>query len=408
MSSPLPPSPPPHLLRRSFWTDERSVLLGWCLWSALAIVITITVLRGVGSVTQEYRHAAQAFVRGEPMYSPGAMGWLYPVQSAMVFLPFAFEPTLVFEVAWRLVGIFGLAFAVRSLTLNCGFLQAGPEAPRHNLFFVVTIFALPTAAGAASNGQINLHLTVILALACVCVMKRRWWWATFWLALAVAAKPVAVVVLLLYLAVHRPLWWRLPIGLAVVAAMPFLNPNWEYVREQYIAGLHKVVEAGTLRDASVFIPADLTSLLDLLGMHPSNPVLMVIRGVMAFATLGLSGAAVWLFDRRTSAVLVTFLGMAYLMVFNPRTEGNTYVLLGVPLAMITGWSLVERRASPRSVLLVIACIVMGYAQFFVPDQREYWIRPGETIALMALLGAALLSSRWRKFIPTALGQTGSE
>src|SRR6185436_8339795 len=118
----------PHLLRRSFWTDERSVMLGWLLWGALAVAITIAVVRHPDtsgpdnpgrSVTGAYRSAARAYLHSEPMYTPGPMGWLYPVQSAMVFIPFSFEPRGVFEVVWRVLGIVGLGFAVRSLTRSC-------------------------------------------------------------------------------------------------------------------------------------------------------------------------------------------------------------------------------------------------------------------------------------------------
>ncbi len=393
----------PLLLKPSFWTDKRSVAFGWCLWAALAVVITIAVLRNPSdrSVTDSYRNAAQAYMHGQPMYAPGAMGWLYPVQSAMLYIPFAFEPRIGSEIAWRLVGILGLAFAIRSLTRSCGSVQVDSTAPRHDLFFVVTIFALPAAAGAVRNGQMNVHLTAMLVLACVGLMRERWWRATFWLALALAAKPIALVLLLLFTALRSPLWWRIPIGVAVVAVLPFLNPNTEYVREQYLAGLSKVVEAGTLHDYAVFRPADLTSLLSLLGMQLPEVVLNILRGLAAFVVLGLGGLITWLFDRRTSAVLILFLGTAYLMVFNPRTEGNTYTMLGVPLAMIAAWSLLERRASPRSIILVGACILMGYAQFLVHKQREYWIRPAETIVLMLVLAAALAVPRWRKFIPVA-------
>lgn len=393
----------PHLLKRSFWTDGRSVILGWGLWVALAGMIAVVVLRHPEgrSVTDAYREAALAYLNGKPMYTPGAMGWLYPVQSAMVFIPFTFEPRVASEVVWRLAGILGLAFAVRSLTRCCGSIQASPSAPRHDLFLIVTIFALPPAAGAARNGQMNLHLTALLVFVCVCVMNRRWWRATLWLALALAAKPIALVLLLLFTALRRPLWRRVPVGVAAVAGMPFLNPNWTYVLEQYRAGLHKVVEAGNLRDFSIFRPADLTSLLVLFNIEASDSALTAIRAVAALGTLVLSWIASRCFDRRTSAVLILFLGTAYLMVFNPRTEGNTYILFGVPLAMIAAWSLIERRASPRSILLVIACILMGYAQFLVPHEREYWIRPGETILLMAWVGAALMMPRWRRSIPAA-------
>jgi hypothetical protein len=51
---------------------------------------------------------------------------------------------------------------------------------------------------------------------------------------------------------------------------------------------------------------------------------------------------------------------------------------------------------------------MGICQFLVPHEREYWIRPGETLAMMLWLGAAIVAPRWRGAIPAVRSSYGRE
>ncbi len=383
-----------RLVPTGLWTGRGSVRAAWVLWAVFAVGVSIIVVRSPGrTVTVPYREAAEAFVHSRPMYAGGKMGWLYPVQSAMMFVPFTFEPREVGEVLWRCVGIGALAVAVWRLTR-----RASPRG--HDLFFLVSVTAVGVSLGAARNGQSNLHLAALTVLACDAIAARKWWGAVIWLSLALAVKPIAIVPVMLWGALHRPLWWRLPIGLAVVAALPFLHPDWGYVAGQYVAGLRKVVDAGDIRDFTEFHPADLTSLLNLVGVSPGAPWLTPLRAAAALAVLGLSWRATRLFDRTTAAVLALTLGCGYLMVFNPRTEANTYAMLGVGPAVLASWSLVRNRTSARSIGLTAACVLLASAQLFVPRQREYWIRPAETMVILAWLGAAICVPRWRRTIPT--------
>ena len=389
---------------RSLWTGPGSNRCAVILWIIFAIGVSLIVLRSPErTVTTPYREAAQAFVNSRPMYAEGKMGWLYPVQSAMVFIPFAFEPRPLSEVLWRLVGIGAFGVAIWRLSRRCSPFDPPPGVQRHDLFFLISAASIPPALGAARNGQTNLLLAALFVLACVEVIDRRWWRFTLWLCLALAAKPTSIVMLLLFTALHPAAWWRMAVGLTVVAALPFLHPNWDYVLAQYSAGLRKVVEASDITDFSEFHPADLTSLLHLVGIPPGGKWLTALRAAAAGGVFVLAWRATRLFDRTTAAILALALGCGYLMVFNPRTEANTYAILGPPVAVLAVWSLVHDRRSARSIILVAACVVLGCAQLFVYRQREYWIRPAETILLLTWLSAAMVVPRWRSTIPAMPG-----
>ena len=69
------------------------------------------------------------------------------------------------------------------------------------------IVAIPLAWDCARNGQATLIMTGFMLLAVVDAAHSRWWRATLWLALSVAIKPLAIVLVLLIAATDRPMTW---------------------------------------------------------------------------------------------------------------------------------------------------------------------------------------------------------
>lgn len=371
----------------------------WLVFTVGAVVAHLN--KPERTVTGNYRDAALAFVKSEPMYFEGGTGWLYPVQAAVLWVPFATEPRWIGDVAWRVFNMALLAVAVWRLTRACNprHPPLSPQAPRHDLFLLVTMGAIPPALSAARNGQTNLLLTALFALTCAEIIRRKWWLATFWICFALAAKPHAIVLLLLFTAVNRPLWKTMPVGLLAVAALPFVHPNWTYVSGQYVDGIRKVFEAGKPLDHAVFKPADLSSLLHLVGLPHTGTWLTGIRALAAVGVLAVCLRARRVLDHPAASVVTLTVGCAYLLPFNPRTEANTYTMIGPGLAMLTAWSLALDRKSRRSIILVAATALMGCAQLFVYRQREYWIRPAETLLILAWLSSAVMVARWRHTIP---------
>jgi hypothetical protein len=340
----------------------------------VAIVVAVLWAPEKKRTNGAYRTAALAFVHSEPMYTEGADGFLYPVQSAELYLPFCFEPRVLSEIAWRVTGIGILALATYRLTrLAC------PDPSRLGpAFLISSLLVIPAAAGAARNGQMNLTIAALAALGAAELTARRWTPAAVWLALALAFKPIAVVFVLLFGAVRPRLLVPLAVCLLVVAILPFLHPNWSYVAQEYRAGLAKVLEAGDVPDRQF---ADLTSLVRLVGIAPGAHVLTALRAGAALLTL----ACCWRLRRLAPApvaeLFMLTISAAYLMVFNPRTEGNSYVILAVPLAVITAWTIVYGGSRRRVVLLVAACVLLGIAHLFVPHQRDRWIRPAVAVVV---------------------------
>lgn len=384
---------------RSPWTGRRSVHVTGLVFAVVLVVMCVIVGMKPAhrTVTTPYREAAIAFRDSQPVYSPGRTGWLYPVQSAMVFVPFAIEPRAVGEVLWRIVGICLYAWALWRLAKRCS--VHSPPLAAHNLFALTTIFSLPVAFSSMRNGQMNLEQAALFALACTDTIEKRWWRTAAWLGLAIACKPIAIVVVLLFTALHRPLWWRVPVVLAIVAAAPFMHPDWGYVWEQYKAGLGKVLESSNPEDIQGWRPADVTSLLGSVGLHPGHTIMNGVRAVAAVLTLALAWNARRLFDHATACVLALALACSYLMLFNPRNEASTFAILGPPAAILISWSLVQSNRSARSIILTVLGVVLGFAQFLVPRGRELWIRPGLALAMFVGLALAIAIPKLRHLVP---------
>lgn len=364
---------------------------------------------GGRSVTGVYRHGAELWWQRKPMYTQGVHGFLYLPQAALVFSPFAILPPVVGEVLWRIVGIAVYAFGVwRLLELLL------PVKRRALGFFLATLLAIPAALGSAQNGQTNLIMGGLFALAAWSAAQRRWWWMSLWLMLALACKPIALVLLLLLGAVFPRSIPALLVGLIVLALAPFVHPDPAYVWAQYPAAFAKMSDAARPDDlfqdlrgliASILAIGDRT-LAQATAIVPDT-ALMLVRALAAPLTLVVCLA----FVRRglghpLVAVFTLAMGTAYLMLFNPRTEGVTYALIGPVAAAITTLVLLNApaagQASPAqglsclaagrsrqmwlalAIVLVAYCLILQFSRVLTGGPN-YFVRPLATIVFIIIV-----------------------
>src|SRR3989304_8373190 len=92
--------------------------------------------------------------------------------------------------------------------------------------------------------------------------------------------------------------------------------------------------------------SDLSGIAQSLGIETPYAVQAAIRGLAAMLTLGLCRLGVRLWGNVRGEVLLLAMASCYLMLFNPRTENTSYVLLGPSLAVFAAWAfLVDRRSA---------------------------------------------------------------
>jgi hypothetical protein len=194
------------------------------------------------------------------------------------------------------------------------------------------------------------------------------------------------------MAIDRPMSWRIAVGMVVTALVPFLTQHPGYVIEQYAACWKNFTTAAQVGAAEGGWTSPFHA-LRLIGIAIPETAQTVLRLAAALGTLALC----WLSRRRHdsvgSAIFVFSLSVAYLMLFSPRTENNTYAMLGPAIAVfLAGAYLVEQRSREGLLLGGIVLAIVGgrvIERMLTPHAGTSWISP-----LMAVCFTAYLLVRY--------------
>lgn len=332
--------------------------LAWVIWLVVAAVISTKVCINIvrfpdkdkNSVTGNYRDAAALYWAGEPMYgdTDDKNGFLYFPQSAILYSPFTLGPKPVGEVAWRLVAIGVFA---TGLWRASRLVRPADVLP---VFFIGTALSLPIVWGNAQNGQANLPMAGLMLHVAVDLVARHWNRATLSLVLLVALKPLAVVPLLLVGALYRQMWWRLLAGLFTLALVPFLKGDAAYAIEQYRLCILKMRAAAAPEDGRW---QDVTGILLALKWQVPDLAMTAIRAAAALGTLGVAWVARQRWGEPLGSLGVLALATVYICLFNPRTEGMTWVLTIVPILLFACVQALDSRWRTAAVLLCVAVVI---------------------------------------------------
>ena len=346
----------------------------WWSWLALTAVVTFTVVVSIvkgqeRSVTPAYQSAVVHWFAGEPLYNMEGHGFLYLPQAALTFAPWAMLPHSASELVWRWCMIGVLAASCIGLTRLLG----GDD----RWFFAISASSVVLAWGCARNGQSTLLITGLMILAAADLSEARWWRATILLSLAFAFKPLAIVMILLTAVVYPQTSWRLAIGLLFVAVVPFLTQRPDYVISQYRACVQNLEITFEVGETGLW--AQFFGMLQVAGIEFPSPVRTAIRLLAAATTLFACWKASRILAPERSAFYLFSFASCYLMLFNSRTEGNTYTMIGP----VYGALLAEatfRLKNRTSTAWMIAAVVLTVANYELavlvsPRPKAIWISP---------------------------------
>jgi hypothetical protein len=432
MSEAAQPVPPARSLaaRASWWPASR----GWLLWAAFALVVAVNKFSeppNPDNVFQMYRDAAICWLHGQPLYNGTGCGVIYLPQAYLLFMPLAGLPFDWGGAVWRIVNIGLFAAGVWQLTrllsprlpvahgdrlgsgvqnsILAGEQSAGWREPmpakiefctpdpsrrlvRRHVFFGVSLAVALLSWSSARHGQMTLAMGGMMMLATADLVDQRWWRATLWLLLGVALKPLSVVLLLLAAVLYPRVSWRLLVGGVLLFGLPFLAQRPSYVWQQYVACVAELGRAADVGDANEFAQA--FSSLKTLGVDIPEGARTVIRLAAAAVTL----AAGWWICRRQpraqAGLLVFTLAAAYLMLFNPRTERNTYCLLAPSLALFTAQAVIDQQRARAALYLgLIGLFLVSHPLGnLLTGGPTVWIKP----LLCAIFLAAIFQGLWRQ------------
>jgi hypothetical protein len=372
--------------------DPRHALIAaLVLWAIPMIVIAILVFAQPKNrtVMPLYHEAANNWWAGHDLYK-GPKGMNYLPHFAVLFSPFNLLPLRICDTLWRCCAAAMLAGGIWRIVR----IQFGAAAERP--FLWATLMAMPLCMNALRNGQANATFAGVILLAIVAILEQRWWWATLLMMLAVAVKPLGIVLVLLAPVVYAPLRWRLPIGLIGLVAFPFFFGPTDYVIAQHRAAFANLESCAEVTEHRF---ADINGILRTFGTPLPAEASKILRVLAGGVTLGLW----WLGARRlrepARGLWLYGLTTAYLMLFNPMNEENSYVILAPALAL-WGVSFLfgQRGVVPRSLGWCFA--VMTWTMALMPNLLWPLFRNKFALfwhPLMTIFFVALLSFYFLRF-----------
>jgi alpha-1,2-mannosyltransferase len=370
-----------------FPSSRAALWSAWLSWGALIVTIGALILFGSDhTVVSAYRDAAVQWFAGRDIYNNTGHGFLYLPSAAILFAPFAALPYAAAEIAWRVLTIGVFAVGVRRLSTCVG------RGLSFDLFPLMTLAALPPALSCARNGQSTLIMTAMMMLAVVDLTETessgpRRWRATLWLSLSLAFKPLSIVMILLVGALDRRMAWRLFVGVGLVLLFPFLTQTPHYVSAQYVMSL-QMVRASSLCGMNE-LWAQPFSVLGLVGISVSESTQTLTRVAAGLLTLTLCWQAKRRHDSVRAVEYLFSFAVLYILLFNPRSENNTYAMLGPVIGLFAAPWIGNSRHRVAVTLLSLLLVALAAGDELVralaPPGEHIWLKPSLAILFLAYL-----------------------
>jgi len=355
--------------------------IAYSLWiTAALVVLTIVVLFPYTHTdTLTYHQAVERWSLREPLYLNSI--FFYFPQFILFFMPFHSLPFLLGDVLWRIVSVALLFWGLRRIVNSS-------DLPKDERFFLyASLVVISSAVGALRNGQANLIFGALSLHAAAGLAGSRWWTASLCLIGALIIKPLGLVMLVSALIVYRPIAWRLALGLIIFLILPFLFADPTYVITEYRQSLVQLLASSLTTEHKY---ADFNGLLRVIGFGVTGVSSRIVRIGAGAVTMVL-----WLVGAKRTrepgrALLLMGLAGTYLMLFNPMTEGNSYVIVAPAIAIYAvrflrienslkiGWGLIFMGVSLGPLPTEILCLIN--------DNVRFWWRP-----LMIIIFAVFLT-----------------
>lgn len=335
------------------------------------------------SLTPFYAEAAFNFWSAHVEELNALHGFYYLPVARLLFTPFAFAGIAVGGLLWWMVG-YGL------ITLSAWqWARLLVPGERSRAFAMILVVTLPASAAVLRNGQFDAPTWALMALGAAAVGGGQWWRAAAALGFALAIKPNAIVAIMLIGVIWLPVGLRLMPFIAVLLAIPYINPNWTYVNELYVSWIHQTVDA---------LPQpgrwnNLANALAYFGIDIPYQTMTFVWLVAAVATLVFGLATARQLPRIHAAFVVLMLTAVYLLLFNPRTEGSSYVGLALVAAPIAArLAFIEGRSGWSAAVAALA-ILPGMVGVAPLTMRLFGIWLGPLLACIFLV--AVITPRAR-------------
>jgi hypothetical protein len=321
------------------------------LWGVPTAVVSL--LAGLQplkrTVTPLYHAAAAQWWARQHLYN-GPKGMNYLPHFALLFSPFHLLPLPVAEVLWRCCAAALIAGGLWQVV------QVVFRSEAERPFFWATVLTMPLCMNALRSGQANALFGGLTLISIAALLRQRWWLASGLMVLAIAVKPLGIVLVMLAPFVYRPLRWRVPLALLVLAVFPFLFANPGYVLTEHREMLINLKACAAVTQHRF---ADINGLLRTFGIGLSPQFSTYLRAFMGACALFLWFLGARRLTEPLRALWLYALTGTYLMLFNPMTEQNSYVILAPVLGVWGAFFIFNTDSLSRSRGWAIAAMALS-------------------------------------------------
>ena len=355
----------------------RTALFVWMVYGCVIATI-VAIQPDQRTATTEYREASKNWWQAERSLYRSKNGYLYLPHFAALYSPYEMLPVRVGEPLWRLTGLGLLAGALwlasTRLAPHCG----------NRIFLAATVLVLPSTFASARNGQVNLPLAALFILLALVLARQRWWLGAALLGVTLVLKPIALAPMLVFAALYPRLRLPLVAVIAILAAVIFVHPHPQYVAGEYAHFVENLSQASL---PTGFSWCDFSGLLYCLNIYVSPSLQFVLRAGAGLFTLLLCWKVRQANPFLPGVFIVSWLCMIYLMLFNPRTETNSYVMLGAFVALAGAYSGVFLRRLGVAAGCAWLAFLLGTENYGDPifPWTNLWLKPFATLLLVGVM-----------------------
>ena len=351
----------------------------------VAIAAMIVIDPTTHTVTPVYAGAVLRLLRGEALYDPHAIdGYLYSPTFALLYAALSAFGPILSQLLWRGLSVGLLVWA---LWRAASALAPSQRFPVLGLGLLISLFG---ALDAVRNGQSTTLLCAATLLAFESAHKREYVAAAGWAALAFVAKPLGFVVALLIAGAWTAAAPWVACMLLTALLAPFAYGDFLYVIQQYCDFVRMLVNITPGPDTTRGW-TDFEGLLRPAGVVIAPVLDHAIRVAAGLATLIWTRRLVRSADYLTGAFFPATLACVYLLLFNPRAEPNTYLLMAAPFGLIASYFLIATKQRASGLAIAAACVALATGAFghAVLELFNPWSKPLLLIVALAVAAAAL-------------------
>ena len=178
------------------------------------------------------------------------------------------------------------------------------------------------------------------------------------------------------------------LGFVAVLCVPFVTQRPAFVLDQYMK-CAQMFRASS-HCGMIELWAQPFSVLGLLGINVSESTQTAIRLIAAGGAIGLCLAARSRTRSTRAAEYLLAISVLYILLFNPRTENNTYAMLGPVIGLSLVAALVLKQPSRAAVLFLSTLVTLmavgdALVRLFVPEGEHIWMTPCLAVLFSAYL-----------------------